>query len=407
MCRTVDGCVLLILISMVAVGCSAEQRQSGKRSGSQAANRAAVSEEEALAFARAVEAAFAEDDAREFNRLVDLRGAAELAVEPFEISEQHKREFVSGLLSGVAGVGGFHGAVKQFGQDDCNFALLRIRKNENNQRSAIFRLTSDAGINYHELFLVEGDEGVAVEDIYIFITGARMSETWRQALIPAMRSIQADSSWLQRLSAEDREMLESYEDVQRCQQYLKGGQYRRAMDLCLKLPAKVRNTRIMLVMRHSAAANLGERELLDTIREFEKHFPNDAALNLLGIDGFIAVEDYDAALSCVDKLDASLDGDPFLDTARASIQLLAGDGPAAVELCERAVRNLPDSIDARFVLADTYMHEKRYADLANLLTQVEQQFDVSWDNLPNVPEYREFVASPEGKAWMAERGTWP
>ena len=60
------------------------------------------------------------------------------------------------------------------------------------------------------------------------------------------------------------------------------------------------------------------------LEDFRKYYSQDPCLDLLLIDYYTLKKDYAQAIPCVDRLDKSVGGDPYLNVLRAASTSAAG-----------------------------------------------------------------------------------
>ncbi len=137
------------------------------------------------------------------------------------------------------------------------------------------------------------------------------------------------------------------------------------------------------------------------IEEFRKTYPNDRCIDLISIDGYFLHKDYDAAMKCVDRVDESLGGDPYLDTLRANVCEMRGDHKEALRLCRRAIEREPSLLHAHWALVTFLLSDKDYPGVLAHLKEMDRRFSLSFDDLSEVPAYAGFVKSPQYKKWLA------
>ena len=63
-------------------------------------------------------------------------------------------------------------------------------------------MVSDAGLNYHEWLLAKSGTSVLASDIYIYISGELLSETFRRSALPLAK--EASRSFIERLTVANR-----------------------------------------------------------------------------------------------------------------------------------------------------------------------------------------------------------
>ena len=98
-------------------------------------------------------------------------------------------------------------------------------------------------------------------------------------------------------------------------------QYQAALDVYAALPESLQKEKSILIERTNVAKHLRGKPYDDAIRDYLKAFPNEPNLNLLMIDAYQEHRLFDRELTCIDGLDRTVGGDPYLDVLRKSLSL--------------------------------------------------------------------------------------
>ncbi|MEJ7639603.1 MAG: hypothetical protein WKF75_16915, partial [Singulisphaera sp.] len=156
----------------------------------------------------------------------------------------------------------------------------------------------------------------------------------------------------------------------------------------------------LLLLRLQAAPNLGDEEYTAVIEDFRKYHPDDPCLDILSIDTSILKKDYAKALASIDRLDKAVGGDPYLDSLRANVYLDGQKPDAARQAARRALEREPTLIDAYWSLVAISLKEREFAETLELLNAIGEKFDIVFEDLGTMPEYAEFVETPQYQQWL-------
>jgi tetratricopeptide (TPR) repeat protein len=173
------------------------------------------------------------------------------------------------------------------------------------------------------------------------------------------------------------------------------------LELYRKLPRAIQTEKSVLLVRLRATRELGDEEGYNTaLEEFRKLFPQDACIDFLSIDYYLTKGQHQESLACVDRVDRFLGGDPYLDVIRAHLLADAGDLKAATLAADKAIAAEPDLFDAVASRLSIALKAKDHAATMRYLLHLEKEFGIEFADLTIVPEYAEFVKSPEHKKWL-------
>lgn len=398
--------VLYFMAGILLAGCGSD-KDSKQGSSVVALRRQAASwkpptEKECLAFGAEIEEVVARGDANALNALINWNALVDRAIGGLNMSAESRRGFSSGFRQSLGGPDGLALQVVQAIAHGGSYRLLRVRR-KGDGWEVLFRLNSEDGLNYHAFQVVkQSSERVRAIDLYIFSTGEDFSKSIRRLILPVVA--QQSKSWLEKLTTDETDMVKHMKDFQQLGDCIRTEQYQRALDIAARLPESLRQQKVILLMRYQAAQNVSERELQNVIAEFQRLYPNDASLDLILIDGYLLKKEYDKALASVDRLDKSVGGDSFLNVIRANILGEQGMLTEAIAAANAAIEGNPDMQECYLTLVGLHLLSKDHARTVEALNLLEQRFEMQYNDLRQVPEYADFVQSPEGQQWMREHG---
>jgi hypothetical protein len=313
------------------------------------------------------------------------------------IPTKEEAEFRSGVLTGIRSADGFGGAIVRELQAGGSYQFLRLKEIDG-QKSALFRLIGSSGVNYHEFPLAKVDGRVMATDIYVFLSGERLSETLRRSALPLAQ--EASKTWLEKLTTTESEYVKHYDRYSTMNDAIRAGRFADALGIYASLPPALRQDKSVLMSRYRAAASVGDQELVEVIEDFRRFHPEDVCLDFLLIDYYIAKKDVDQALASIGRLDDAVGGDPFLDSLRAEVIYSNGQAAEAIALAEKAISGAPELINVYLVMAGLAIKEKDHARTLATLKQIEEKFNFQFNDLSQVPDYADFVRSEQGREWL-------
>lgn len=393
------------LAALCLIGCEAKRR--AKPSPRPTVPRAAVTwetptDEECRQFAASLEDIVRSGDIAAFNEAIDWDAILESATGGIEGVEKARRGFIADAKRLLGARGSLGQQVIEQAAKGGSYRLLRVRT-QGDEKRALFRfLFPQAGVNYYDLILVRQPDGkVKAVDIYVFASAERVSKTFRRAFIPL--AAEASKSVLAKLTGEENEYVKNLGNTTEMADAVRSGRYHRALDIYGKLPASLRRDKTLLVLRLQAALQVGEEEYRAAIDAFRRFHPKDPCVDIISIDKHILTQRYDQALVCIDRLDAAVGGDPYLNVLRAGVNLGQKKFQAARELANKAIAAEETLVSAYWALVTISLAEKDFDETSRLLNTLEEKFKVKLRDLNQVPEYAEYVKSPQYQEWLKSR----
>ena len=314
--------------------------------------------------------------------------------------ERTATEFRAGVLDTVRMSGGLTTQVAAAVEQGGSYRLLRIHRVDGQPR-ALFRLLlpEGAGVNYHDFTFTRDTAGkLRTGDVHLALSGEFLSDTLRRAYLPVVAQVaglklnERDAAYIQHLDDLSKMVAEAGEE-----------RFREALAIFRALPAPLQGDKNVLLIRLQAAQKVSDEEYSQSIDDLVRHFPRDSSVALLTIDGHLLRGRFAPALAAVDTLDKALGGDPYLDVLRAGIKYQAGDLAAAEIAARKAIAAEPTLEDAYWQVATVSLDTKSYDTTVEMLDLLQQRFGIELEDLTKVPEYADFVKSPEYRKWAQTR----
>lgn len=395
-----------MLISALPFAASA-QDDSTKQDSPDATEPAAqdtLSDEELQEFADSFEVAMYAQNFEQVNALIDWQAIVDSATDGLGDSpelQQARRDFAAGFISSVTKETGFAGAIVQAIKDGGSYDFLRSLNVDKSQRVLFRLLLENGGVNYHEFLVARTADGtVRAVDYYTAAQGELVTEMIRRNFLPEANLAKEDEA---NLAETDKAHITGGPLMLRMINYFHQGEYSKALKTYDAMPDVLQREKVVLLPRIAAAQQLGGDEYRAALADLQKFHPNDRCVDLLSIDAHLFNEDYDQALACIDKVDKSVGGDPYLHVLRAGVYVNQKKYDKANEAAEKAVAEEPQLISAYWTLINIALTEKKFDRVVELLNTIEREFTIEFADLTTIEDYAEFVKSPEYKAWIESR----
>jgi len=304
-----------------------------------------------------------------------------------------KREFIAGASQGTDNLAK---SVARATGEMGSYELVNFVKRDGGLR-AVFRLNSEAGLNYHELTFTPSDPHKII-DIYVYMTGNTIGETMKATF----RTLAASQGFLGAISGKQKEMEGDMRLFERMMGGMRSGDHEGILRAYngMKGPLKQEKPSRMLAM--TAAMGKGDDNLYEQLLEdYIKAFPKDPSIALVSMDYYILQGKYDTALGMIDKLDKRVDGDPYLDILRVNVHLMDDDVEKAEAAVKRAVKGMPNSSEALIGLFDVYNAKKKYPSAIKVLDHLAEKHEIIMPHglLSADPSYAELVKTDEYKVY--------
>lgn len=278
--------------------------------------------------------------------------------------------------------------------------LLRLRVQRGEVR-AIYRIIApEGGLDYWDLLLVRSQDGcVRIGDLRTIHSGEDVSNVIRRPLLAVHEYV--NRGVVGRLTGEQPLIVKHRVEVQRICDAIATKDFDTVLAIYPRLPEELRSERFLLGMRLMAAQAIDEREYAAAIDDVVRFASGDPTVNLLLVDAYVMREQLPQALECLDKFDAAIGGDPYLDFLRCKLLIAMNRLPEVQPAVARVLKSFPKDYQSHEVAAILALAERRFEHAMFELHVLETEFDYHL-NLDTDPRFAEFLASPQYQTWRIQ-----
>ncbi|WP_372368035.1 tetratricopeptide repeat protein [Candidatus Uabimicrobium sp. HlEnr_7] len=318
--------------------------------------------------------------ARYLDSLADIPFLVKLTTKNLNLNAKEIRDFTAGASSSFQFGQTMVNAVAQGGQ-------YKFLRSSANPPGLLFRLiTAGGGLNYHHFKMKQINQSWKWVDIYIYATGEDLSTTMSKSASLMMQK----AGFFSRLMGSENDGQKLLNIVQLTRQQ----QFSQAITVYNSLSSKAKKIKIALLMRAQAAFQVSEQQYAQAIGDYLKYHPHDVSSNLMGIDFYFLKKQYPKALACVDNVDKTIN-DPYLNVFRGNFYVEMGENQKAKTAFANVIEKEPRNQNAYFSLLGLALKTKEHTEVTRILIQMERDLGMQWKDLRTVPEYADYVASPE------------
>jgi hypothetical protein len=363
----------------------------------QATPQKAITDAEAASFAKAVETAYQNRDAKSYSAMIDWEAILDKVTAGVDAPEQFRTGFRTGFLRATTDPNGFFRMLFDQSKAGARFSMIRSRMRDN-QKTALFRLGTSEGVNYVEFLLVRDNLGkVRASDMYMFAAGEPTSATLHRVYLQT--GTQKNRGFLAKLAGNDQDFLKSFAKLKEISDNLRAGKNAESLAIYNALPEAVKNDKLFMLVRIRATQKLDDKLYTDAIDRYRELYPKDAAVDILSIDGFTLNKQYDKALAAIDRLDKLVDGDGYLNVIRSQLLILAEKPEEARKAGKLGIEAEPKMVEGYWALVTAELRLNDYPAALATLKKIDQTFAVEFADLTTVPEYAGFAKSPQYEEW--------
>lgn len=336
------------------------------------------SAEEAEAFGKELAKHLAPCDTAGIDRLFDIELLIARGVANRRVGDREVR----GLARGIGSLG--TRLCAELGGQSIQTKYLRTQTVDGAPRPLI-RLVFDAGVNYYQVELDKRDNTVKGVDIYIYLAGEKLSESFGRLLDVIMKAPNA---------VRPETMTAMKADMQ-------AGRWDDAQTKFDTFPDHIRKSKPMRLIELQIASELGDDRYVAVMDSYAKAFPNDPSLALVQIDRTILKKQYNTTLALLDELDKLVGGDPYLDVLRVDAFISQARHADAIKIAERATTAEPDLEHMWWALLSAQAAAGKHAEAIATLTKLRDTFGVDFTGLAADERFTALAESEPVQKWLA------
>jgi hypothetical protein len=352
-----------------------------------------VTDQECAEYGEKLRKAVIGNKGKTFDRMVDMDRIVDRAVEGEAGTPEMKGQFRAGIKSSDFGAS----VVSQFAGGG-SYTFLRVRR-KGAATSLLFRaINNEGGVNYHEIFVEKHDGRVVGVDLYVFLTGESLSDTFRREWLK-VAAIEAAGG---NLVGWQKDYIDNLDKITRIVDDVTKNPRQAVTDIAT-LPETLRNDRFIMMQRFLAGSSLGGKDYEEALDAWAKAFPGDPSLDLLLVDGHTLKGEFEKVVEALKRLDGTVGGDPYLTYMQSEAWLQGKKLAEARKAAEAAVAGDRTLIQPMWVLVAVSLQEQKFPEVTQLLLKIEGEYGIPMGDLGGVEAFAEYVESEEYEKWVEAR----
>jgi hypothetical protein len=355
------------------------------------------------AFSAALQSALENNNLDELQACIDDEALLEKSTAGIECEPDFRKGFIQGSRETL--LPAFLRSIHEGLEKQATLRLLRIRVLEGRPRPLLRFLHSDGGFEYLEFELRDGPDGkLRAVDWHGFATGEWVSETLHHVYLPL--ALQSQHGLLDRLLGRDELLARHWKKVARLVDCVVAAKLDEGLEVYAGLPEELRHDKFVLLQRlHLLVNHVEHEDYLRVLADLRRYCPGDPANEVHAIDYYFLRKEWKQAAAAVRSLRDLVDGDPNLDSMEATVLLQVPDLVSARAAIERSVAGEPEREQSHWILMNVCLKQRDYAAVLAELKRIDERFKVEWNDLTEVPEYKEFATSPQHAEWLKYRAS--
>ncbi|WP_430408968.1 tetratricopeptide repeat protein [Kordia sp.] len=225
----------------------------------------------------------------------------------------------------------------------------------------LFRVYSDTdGLNYHDYQLNYVNKKFKIEDIYIYTTGEYLSDTIKQLYL-----INLPKTYLDDIDV-NKNRLNTILFFYNYQKLIAQEKYKEAYDVLSNLEGDIKEQKVIYIMKIQVASVISEIYYMEAIDELLKKFPNDPSTQLMAVDYYVMLKNYNATMASLQALEIAT-SDTFIEYIRGNLAWEFNDYEGAEKAYKATMKEYPDFEAARLNLLYMYDEAKLFEACIEML----------------------------------------
>jgi tetratricopeptide (TPR) repeat protein len=266
---------------------------------------------------------------------------------------------------------------------------------EGDEVQVLYRLFSDAGINYHRYEFHKTNEGFKIKDIFIYLTGDYFTSALKNVYISLVFPMLSED---QVIDGMDINTLLLINDANKAYQE---GRKADAREILMGVPDKYKNHKIMLISELKYLDDTKDSRYEEIIYELEKGSNSNPSIYLLSIDKYFLTGEYQKSLDMVDSL-YSLTQDEMLNIHRGNIKITMGQVEEGISHFLQLKDNFPYLTESYDNLINTYYGLGRYQLGLEVLKEAQINLNIEMGQIDEIvrADYPVIAEMPAFNEWI-------
>ncbi len=282
---------------------------------------------------------------------------------------------------------------------DGHCKLLKLSKDS--IPKALYRIVSQGGVNYFELFLQKNKQGfIRIIDYYPYAVGQQFSNTLRRIYLSSLSDLR-DSIKMDSLSYSDSIYVANIPILDRIGSHFEKGEFSQALGLIDSFPPTIREDKMIQITKLNIAFNEGGEMYLQAVNEFKQKYPKDPLVEVILLDFAFAQQEHTQALAIIDSLNEKIGGDAYLNVMKATIYEDLKKNTIAISLLKEAIQAESSMEEPYWKIISLYMKERKYEEVVSLFPQMQELFDINPAEFLVYDGYEKFWESSAYKTWAS------
>lgn len=356
----------------------------------------AITESEATAFAKQLQAAVLQNDLPQFQKLIDWDGIIARSVEGGSFDETFKKGVLAPRMTASLS-GKSLASIQQLCGESGSYRIVRVMPRGGKQH-VVFRGIAPSGeMNFHDFEIQKRGDSIIATKFFIALTGEELADTLRNNFLLA----QTKSSILNQLTSSANHPAQDLTLVAEMSKQVQADKKSEAIVTYNKLSSAGKKAKMAMLLRVTALASLDETEYLAAWDQYVEAFPGDPSLGLLGVDAAVIRKDLKQLEKCRKLIQQWTGGDPYIDLICSRWFFEYGEKERGKELFDSVDVDALDLANANEVALINYLHMDDHANALAQLKTLNKDYEVTFEDIENNAYFERFVKTDEYREWKS------
>jgi hypothetical protein len=264
-------------------------------------------------------------------------------------------------------------------------------------------LNADGSFNVFELVVAKKADGsLEVVDVFDLVQGEKTSQVLRRLAL--MTFAEADQGLVDKLMGKEQLLIKNAGALKSMTEDIRAGKNAEAAAVYQKLPKELQDERTFLRLYAQVAFAVDEKEYSRALGRYLELYPEDPAAQVMAIDYHFLKKDWPKVAKTLDNVEKRVGTDDgWIEILRGNASIASGHRSEAKEHFKKAVAREKNMVQGYELLVGLSLEDKDWKETSKWLAAMETDGGIKLKDLSTVPEYKGFVGSKEGQAFLKRK----
>ncbi|HED33070.1 MAG TPA: hypothetical protein ENJ08_02480 [Gammaproteobacteria bacterium] len=276
---------------------------------------------------------------------------------------------------------------------------IRYKENGNTARCMLRSYSTSTGILIIELHLYKKNNKIHISNWHDHIKNILTSEFVREIALDFKK---IDDVIYSGLAKQDTPAIVNFKKLMHFANSASNNDQKASIEEFSALPPVYKNNPVYGLRMLAASKNSGDKLYIKAYQVFYRQFKNNKKFDLLYLDYFILLKEYDKALKTITDSEKRIGPDASLSLIKAYLYLKKGDRKKFYAMSLESINRDIAYENIYWVLFNEFIQQQQFKDAALVLDIMAKVFSYSFtrSRFETDPSYSEFIKTSHFNNWI-------